>query len=167
MKKYYTRACNFYFGKTSKEKIKKKLSLPVGGNNFISFDSIEIISRTSKKKINIKNIKHLPLRIKKKVSIDIKNICKNKQIPGLKFKNLPLLMGILNLTPDSFSDGGNFIKTNLAKKQVNKLINDGAKIIDIGGESTRPGSKEILESIEWDRIKNSLKYLKKKNILFL
>ena len=71
-------------------------------------------------------------------------------------------MGILNLTPDSFSDGGNFIKTNLAKKQINKLINDGAKIIDIGGESTRPGSKEILESIEWDRIKNSLKYLKKK-----
>ena len=162
MKKYYTRACNFYFGKTSKEKIKKKLSLPVGGNNFISFDSIEIISRTSKKKINIKNIKHLPLRIKKKVSIDIKNICKNKKIPGLKFKNLPLLMGILNLTPDSFSDGGNFIKTNLAKKQINKLIIDGAKIIDIGGESTRPGSKEILESIEWNRIKNSLKYLKKK-----
>ena len=45
MQKYYTRACNFYFGKTSKEKIKRKLSFTLGGNNSISFDSIEIISR--------------------------------------------------------------------------------------------------------------------------
>ena len=79
MQKYYTRACNFYFGKISKEKIKKKLSLPVGGNKFISFDSIEIISRTSNKKINIKNIAQLPLRVKKKVLLDIKNICKKKK----------------------------------------------------------------------------------------
>ena len=85
MKKYYTRACNFYFGKISKEKIKKKLSLPVGGNKFISFDSIEIISRTSNKKINIKNIAQLPLRVKKKVLLDIKNICKKKK--SFWFKN--------------------------------------------------------------------------------
>ena len=50
MEKYYTRACNFYFGKTSKEKIKKNLSFSLGGNSLISFDSIEIISRKSKKK---------------------------------------------------------------------------------------------------------------------
>ena len=66
MEKYYTRACNFYFGKTSEEKVKKKISLPVGGNTFISFDSVEIITRTSKKIINIKKINQLPLRIKKK-----------------------------------------------------------------------------------------------------
>ena len=163
MQKYYTRACNFYFGKTSKEKIKKKLSLPIGGDTSISFDTIEIISRTSKKKINIKNINKLPFKIKKKVSLDIKNICKNKKIPGLKIKNLPLLMGVLNITPDSFSDGGKFNKIKLAKKHINKLINDGANIIDIGGESSRPGSKEVLQSIEWKRIKNSIKYLKTKN----
>ena len=45
MQKYYTRACNFYFGKTSKEKIKKKLSFPLGGNTSISFDCIEIITQ--------------------------------------------------------------------------------------------------------------------------
>jgi len=162
MKKYYTRACNFYFGKISKEKIKKKLSLPVGGNKFISFDSIEIISRTSNKKINIKNITQLPLRVKKKVLLDVKNICKKKKVFGLKIKNLPILMGILNITPDSFSDGGKFNKIKLAKKQINKLINDGANIVDIGGESTRPGSKDVLQSIEWNRIRNSIKYLKKK-----
>ena len=163
MTKYYTRACNFYFGKISKEKIKKKLSLPIGGDKSISFDSIEIISRNSKKKINIKNINQLPLSIKKKVLFDVKNICKNKKIPGLKIKSLQILMGILNITPDSFSDGGKFNKKKLAIKQINKLIKDGANIIDIGGESTRPGSKEIMQSIEWNRIKNSLKYLKTKN----
>ncbi len=71
-------------------------------------------------------------------------------------------MGILNITPDSFSDGGKFNKIKLAKKQINKLINDGANIVDIGGESTRPGSKDVLQSIEWNRIRNSIKYLKKK-----
>ena len=164
MQKYYTRACNFYYNKTSKEKIKKKLSLSVGGSDSISFDCIEIISRKSKKIINIKNINKLPTKIKKKVLVDIKNICKNKKIPGLNPKKFPILMGIINITPDSFSDGGNFNKFKLAKKQINKLIRDGANIIDIGGESTRPGSKEIKELSEWNRIKNSMKYLKKKKI---
>ncbi len=163
MKKYYTRACNFYFDKTSKRKIKEKLSFPLGGNDSVSFDSLEIISRKSKKKINIKNINKLPLSIKKKVLLDVKKICKNRKIPGLRLKKLPLLIGVLNLTPDSFSDGGKFNKSILAKKQINKLIKDGANIIDIGGESTRPDSKEIMELKEWNRIKNSMKYLKSKN----
>ena len=162
MQKYYTRACNFYFDKKSKEKIKKKLTFPLGGNNSISFDSIEIISKTSRKIINIKSINKLPLRIKKKVLFDIKNICKNKRIPGLKLRNLPLLMGVLNVTPDSFSDGGKFNNIILAKRQINKLIKDGSNIIDVGGESTRPGSKEVIQLTEWNRIKNSMKYLKTK-----
>jgi len=164
MEKYYTRACNFYFEKTSKEKIKKKLSFPLGGNTSISFDCIEIISRTSKKIINIKNINKLPLKIKKKVLIDIKSICKKKKIPGLKLKDFPILMGILNLTPDSFSDGGKFNKIIFAKRQINKLAKQGASIIDVGGESTRPGSKEVMQYKEWNRIKNSMKYLKKKDL---
>ena len=57
MIKYYTRACNFYYGSVSKKKIKKKLSLPLNGNNLISFDNIEIITRKYKKKIHIKEIK--------------------------------------------------------------------------------------------------------------
>ena len=59
MIKYYTRACNFYYGSISKEKIKKKLSLPLNGNNLISFDNIEIITRKYKKKIHIKEIRKL------------------------------------------------------------------------------------------------------------
>ncbi len=84
----------------------------------------------------------------------------------LKLKDLPILMGVLNLTPDSFSDGGKYNKNLLAKRQINKLIKDGSKIIDVGGESTRPGSNEVMKLKEWNRIKNSMKYLKKKKFLF-
>ena len=161
MQKYYTRACNFYFGKTSKQKIKKNLSLALNGNNSISFDSVEVISKTSKQITNIKNINKLPSEIKKKVLHDLKKICKKKKIKGLDLNDPPLLMGVLNLTPDSFSDGGKFNKDLQAKKQINKLINDGAKIIDVGGESTRPGSQEIKQLKEWNRIKKSMKYLMK------
>ena len=164
MQKYYTRACNFYFGKISNQKIKNKLSLPLGGNSLISFDSIEILSRKSKKIIEVKNIKNLPLKIKKKVLIDLKNICKKRKIPNLNFKNLPIIMGVLNMTPDSFSDGGKFNQTKKARIHINKLIRDGSNIIDIGGESTRPGSKDIEQLNEWCRIRNSLKYLNTKKI---
>ena len=76
MKKYYTRACNFYYGSTSKEKIKKKLSLPLNGNSLISFDTLEIITRKSKKKIHINEIKNQSFNIKKKIKNDIKLITK-------------------------------------------------------------------------------------------
>ncbi len=162
MEKYYTRACNFHYNNISKENIKKKNSLPIGGNESISFDSIEIITRTKKKKIKIKNVNNLPLKIKKKVLIDIYNICRIKKISKLKFENLPIIMGILNMTPDSFSDGGKFNQKVSAKKHINKLMDDGAKIIDIGGESTRPGSKEILQEQEWNRVSKVMTYLKTK-----
>ena len=55
----------------------------------------------------------------------------------------PSIMGILNLTPDSFSDGGKFNKNNKSLKHITKMIQKGADIIDVGGESTRPGSKTI------------------------
>ena len=164
MQKYYTRACNFYFGKNSLQKVKKNLSLPLGGNKSISFDTIEIITRTSKRKLNIKQLNHLPKNIKKKVLSDLKNICKIKKIRKLNLKNIPLLMGILNLTPDSFSDGGKYNEINASKSQINKLIRSGANIIDIGGESTRPGSKDVNQKNEWNRVKETLKYLNKKKI---
>ena len=71
MGKYYTRACNFYFGSVSIEKVKKKLSLPVHGNKLISFDTVEVFSRKNVKKFNIKEIKKLNKDIKNKILIDI------------------------------------------------------------------------------------------------
>ena len=71
-------------------------------------------------------------------------------------------MGILNLTPDSFSDGGRFNKNNKSLKHVTEMILSGADIIDVGGESTRPGSKTVPPKIEWKRVKFVISRFKKK-----
>lgn len=55
----------------------------------------------------------------------------------------PLVMGVLNVTPDSFSDGGRFFQTTAAIKRAEEMIEEGADIIDVGGESTRPGSEPV------------------------
>jgi len=64
----------------------------------------------------------------------------------------PCVMGILNVTPDSFSDGGKFIAPDAALVQVRQMIADGAAIIDIGGESTRPGAESVNETEELVRV---------------
>lgn len=64
----------------------------------------------------------------------------------------PIVMGILNVTPDSFSDGGSFTQLDSAFVQAQKMLDDGAKIIDIGGESTRPGAQEVSVSEELSRV---------------
>ena len=63
-----------------------------------------------------------------------------------------LVMGVLNVTPDSFSDGGRFDDTEIAISHALQMIEDGADIIDIGGESTRPGSERISVQVELDRV---------------
>ena len=62
------------------------------------------------------------------------------------------VMGIVNVTPDSFSDGGQFFKPEEAIRRAKNLIEDGADIIDLGGESTRPGATPILWEEEWSRL---------------
>ena len=168
MTKYYTRVCNFYYGNTSKILIKQKKTLPLNGNKEISFSHIEILSRNSKKKITIKEVKKLPKYLKNKVKKDIKIIIKKKKnFSNFDFKYIPNIMGILNLTPDSFSDGGKFNKRNLGCKQAELLFKQGANIVDVGGESTRPGSKIVESKMEWKRINPAIKKLKKKIILSL
>ena len=66
--------------------------------------------------------------------------------------DLPLVMAILNVTPDSFSDGGKFASLGAALRQAEKLINEGADILDIGGESTRPGSVGVSADEEISRV---------------
>ena len=161
MIKYYTRACNFYYGPNSRELVEKKLSLPLNGNKNISFDQIEILTRKSRKKIHISQIRKLNLKLKEKIFLDIKKITNQKKFKKLNFNNSPLIMGILNVTPDSFSDGGKFYKTYNAINQTKKLINNGCDIIDIGGESTRPGSRSLSPKKEWLRVKDVIKKINK------
>ena len=163
MQRYYTRVCNFYYGNQSKILVNKKKTIPLHQIKEISFDHIEIITRKSKRKISISQIKYLPNDLKKKIYLDIKKIkSKKKNFSNLEFKKIPNILGVLNLTPDSFSDGGKF---NTKKKGINhaiKLYKEGADLIDVGGESTRPGSKEVNKEDEWNRIKDILKSIVKK-----
>ena len=165
MSRYYTRLCNLYYGNSSKKLVNKNKTIPLNGIKEISFDQIEIITRNSKKKIFVNQIKYLPKLIKRKINSDLKKIkSKKKNFSNLNFKKIPNIMGVLNLTPDSFSDGGKF---NSKKKGIDhaiSLLNCGASLIDIGGESTRPGSKLIRENLEWQRIEKILKSLIKKKI---
>ncbi|UAK71577.1 dihydropteroate synthase [Aeromonas enteropelogenes] len=64
----------------------------------------------------------------------------------------PHVMGILNVTPDSFSDGGNFTQLERAMTHARQMVADGATLIDIGGESTRPGAPDVSEQEELDRV---------------
>jgi len=161
MKKYYTRACNFFYGSKSKKLLNKKITLPLCGDKLISFNQIEIFSRDKKKVsskiIDIKNINKLPFKIRKKISIDVKKITTKREF--LRKKN-HLIMGVLNMTPDSFSDGGKFNSLSKANQRIENMIVSGADIIDIGGESTRPGSKIISQKNELKRVKEVIKKFK-------
>ncbi|MDR1354713.1 MAG: dihydropteroate synthase [Propionibacteriaceae bacterium] len=64
----------------------------------------------------------------------------------------PLIMGVLNVTPDSFSDGGQFVDPETALRHGLQLITDGADVVDVGGESTRPGTSRVSSAIEQTRV---------------
>ena len=73
--------------------------------------------------------------------------------------NKTLVMGVLNITPDSFSDGGLFVDVDTAIAHAKQMVNDGAEIIDVGGESTRPKSEAVTEEEELNRIVPVIKRL--------
>lgn len=70
------------------------------------------------------------------------------------------VMGILNVTPDSFSDGGSFVEISSAMQHVEQMISEGADIIDVGGESTRPGHQQISEAEEIERVTGIISSIK-------
>jgi len=166
MRKYYTRPCNFYYGNYAKKLIKREKALSLAGNPNIAFDQLEIFERKKKRIVQniicpISEIKTLSEEITSTIKADLEKITsRRKNICGLKFDN-PQIMGALNITPDSFSDGGLFFDEPKAYDQADLMIKSGATIIDVGGESTRPGSKVVNEKKEWDRIKNTIIKLKK------
>ena len=86
-----------------------------------------------------------------------------KLICGMRELDLstPVVMGIMNLAPDSFFDGGRFPDTVAQLKHVEKLIQDGASIIDIGAVSTRPGAPEVSEATELERLLPALDSIRK------
>lgn len=86
----------------------------------------------------------------------------NGQSVSLHF---PAVMGILNLTPDSFSDGGQFLSPESAVTHARHMVEQGAQIIDLGGESTRPGSKPVSEQDELARVTPVIESLVKEDFV--
>jgi len=97
--------------------------------------------------------------VKNTTPLNFKKWCKNP--------DKTLIMGVLNITPDSFSDGGKYFSKNAAIKHALKLINEGSDIIDVGGESTRPGASPLTIEEEITRVIPVIKEIRKlsKNIL--
>lgn len=83
------------------------------------------------------------------MQIHFKNFQKNDRLLDL---TKPQIMGILNFTPDSFSDSGKFFSLDKALFQVEKMLNEGASIIDVGGESTRPNAAIVTLEEELERV---------------
>ena len=103
------------------------------------FDRVERISRGGQR--DLVGISEVPDDVLGKI------IAPRDQIAGLGF-DAPRLMGILNVTPDSFSDGGKFNAPEAALKHATDMVAQGADILDVGGESTRPGADYVAEDVE-------------------
>ena len=164
MHKIYVRPISLSYGSNAIKLIKNKKALPICGNKNICFSQIEVIVRDSKNQytiFDISKINTIPKSLASTVKKKIKNISsKRKNILKLDLSKFHIF-GVLNVTPDSFSDGGKFNSLNKAIKHSNQMIVDGASVIDIGGESTRPGAKLIPIKVEINRVSKIISKLKK------
>lgn len=120
-----------------------------------NYDFILLANQHQLKKIT-KKLTEQAFRALVEISSHLNNLTKEA-----RFKT-PQLMGILNTTPDSFSDGGRYLQTEEALAHVKKMVRAGASIIDIGGESTRPGAEEISLKEELKRTMPIIKVLRQK-----
>ena len=164
MKSIYIRPTNIVFGQKANYFIQAGTAKSLCGLEDVGFLSVEILKRQSDEYIveeySIIELEKLDFR--NQIDSDLNKITsKRNNIFNLNFKN-PILMGVLNVTPDSFSDGGKYNTTFRALDHVKNMIDFGAHIIDVGGESTRPGAKSISEQDEIARISETIQLIKKK-----
>ncbi|MGB9599872.1 MAG: dihydropteroate synthase, partial [Myxococcota bacterium] len=122
------------------------------GDAFISGTRKELRHLAIKLKQEPFFLKEIGNFIEKSLSEEHRPVFRISRGKIISFDERPLIMGILNITPDSFSDGGRFFNTKDAIEHGLRLAEEGADIIDIGGESTRPGAEEIEASEEINRV---------------
>jgi dihydropteroate synthase len=129
----------------------------------IIFATVQQISNLVKKlKQQYFGLKELAFDIEEALR-NYEGIPKTIKIAGkvMDFGRKTYVMGVLNVTPDSFSDGGKFVDIDMAVVHAKQMIKDGADIIDIGGESTRPGAKAVSAKDEIKRVVPVIKKLRK------
>ncbi|TGM15984.1 dihydropteroate synthase [Leptospira selangorensis] len=99
------------------------------------------------------------IKMETKMESDVPN-----RIQGEIFPPKPILFGVLNITSDSFSDGGKYLREDLALAKAKSLIEEGADVIDIGAQSSNVKAEPISEKVEWDRMKEIISELKKEKV---
>lgn len=164
MRSIYIRPTKIVFGQKANYLIKAGTAKNLCGLEDVGFLSVEILKRQSDRntveEYSILELDRLDFR--NQIESDLNKISsKRNNIFNLNFQN-PILMGVLNVTPDSFSDGGKYNTTFRALDHVKSMIDFGAHIIDVGGESTRPGAKLISEQDEIARVSEIIQLIKKK-----
>ena len=164
MKGIYVRPTNIVFGQKAKIFIDQKKARSLCGLEKVAFLSVEILTRQSEinlvEEYSVEQLDKIDLS--DKIDFDLNRISsKRNNILNLDPKE-PILMGVLNVTPDSFSDGGKYNNTIRAIDHVKNMIDSGAHIIDVGGESTRPGAKNVDEKEEISRVSEIIQLIKKR-----
>ena len=164
MKSIYIRPTNIVFGQKANYFIQAGTAKSLCGLEDVGFLSIEILKRKSDgntvEEYSVLELERLDFKDKIQSYLN-KITSKRNNIFNLNFKN-PILMGVLNVTPDSFSDGGKYNTTFRALDHVKNMIDFGAHIIDVGGESTRPGAKSVSDQDEIVRVSETIQSIKKK-----
>jgi dihydropteroate synthase len=158
--KIYLRPTGMLWGDVAREAVSAGAGLPLAGTRaaFLAVELIEGAPGTA--------TRHLRSAADMKASTEpaIAALLDRITAPRPALCDIPLdrtrLMGIVNVTPDSFSDGGDFLEADAAAAQARRLADEGAEIVDIGGESTRPGSQEVSLEAEKQRILPVLERLK-------
>jgi dihydropteroate synthase len=150
--KLYLRPMGFLYGMTAEAAYAEGLALPLAGGP-IAFTAAEIIEGSpAKSKRRLLTARDLQATRDADVGAAlVRTTAKRAAFAGLDLER-PLLMGIVNVTPDSFSDGGLYDTKEEAIARAAELANQGAAIIDIGGESTRPGSGPVEDREEALRV---------------
>ena len=168
---FYLIPLGVIYNYNSENLVKNKLALPLVNKRF-SFCSVKLVINSSNKYYSFfssvgdmfKWLEGEDCLIKNEIYSIFNNLNNSPNTYcGLKIDK-PLIMGILNVTPDSFSDGGRYNDFDSAVRHSQNLIDAGASIIDVGGESTRPGAIPVDPSVEQERIIPIVKVLSEKGI---
>ena len=142
----------------------------------VTFQNANILKTNRQNSFEIKNTVNIfkafndcksSINLKKYINLStrLKRINNPLELTNFKCSQKPIIMGILNITKDSFHDGGRYFNPKSALDRAETLIKEGADIIDVGGESTRPDASVIAPEEEIKRIKPIIKELSKNNIL--
>ncbi len=155
--KTYFRPVSFVFGRDARDLIASGKAGALGGMPHIGFTHVEVIERGAGRMVeSYADVCDLP---------ELQNITAVRpQFAGFDL-NRPLLMGIVNVTPDSFSDGGRLNDADAGIAHGLKLSSEGADILDVGGESTRPGSDTVEVVEELRRVESVISGLSHKHVV--